>query len=181
MTEGDNIVYSLVATNLGPTTATGVQVTDPVPAGTTFASASAGCALALGTVTCTAGTLAPGASQAFSITVLALPGNSVTNTATVAGLQPDPNLANNTASVTTSINLNPVCTAAATGLGDGLPGRRQRKRHAGKSTAARSTGTGAGTPVHSSNAAAPWATSTSSPPTTRAPPARAASAVAVSG
>ena len=121
VTEGDNIVYSLVATNLGPTTATGVQVTDPVPAGTTFVSASAGCSLALGIVTCTAGTLAPGASQAFSITVLALPGNSITNTATVAGLQPDPNLANNTASVTTSINLNPVCTAAATGLGDLWP------------------------------------------------------------
>ena len=121
VTEGDNIVYSLVATNLGPTTATGVQVTDPVPAGTTFVSASGGCAHAAGIVTCTAGTLAPGASQAFSITVLALPGTSVTNTATVAGLQPDPNLANNTASVTTSINLNPVCTAAATGLGDLWP------------------------------------------------------------
>ena len=121
VTEGDNIVYSLVATNLGPTTATGVVVTDPVPAGTTFVSASAGCAQAAGIVTCTAGTLAPGASRAFSITVLALPGNSVTNIATVAGLQPDPNLANNVASVTTSINLNPVCTAASTGLGDLWP------------------------------------------------------------
>lgn len=121
VTEGDNIVYSLVATNLGPTTATGVQVSDPVPAGTSFVSASAGCAQTAGVVTCTAGTLAPGASQAFTITVLALPGSSVTNTATVAGLQPDPNLANNTASVTTSINLNPVCTGASSGLGNLWP------------------------------------------------------------
>jgi uncharacterized repeat protein (TIGR01451 family) len=121
VTEGDNIVYSLLATNLGPTTATGVQVTDPVPAGSTFVSASPGCALALGTITCSAGTLAPGATQAFSITVLALPGSSITNTATIAGLQPDPNLANNTASVTTSINLNPICAAAATGLDDLWP------------------------------------------------------------
>ena len=110
-----------MATNLGPTTATGVVVSDPVPAGTTFVSASAGCALALGIVSCTAGTLAPGASQAFTISVLALPGTSITNTATVAGLQPDPNPANNTASVTTTINLNPVCTAATTGLGDLWP------------------------------------------------------------
>ena len=121
VTEGGMIAYSLVATNLGPTTATGVVVSDPVPAGTTFVSASAGCALALGIVTCTAGTLAPGASQVFTITVVALPGTSITNTATVAGLQPDPNPANNTASVTTTINLNPVCTAAGTGLGDLWP------------------------------------------------------------
>ena len=43
----------------------------------------------------------------------------------------------------------------------------RRERHAGKSTAARITSTGAGTPVQSSNDAAPCATSTSRPPTTR--------------
>ena len=53
--------------------------------------------------------------------------------------------------------------------------------HTGKPTAARIAPTGAARPVHSSNEAAPWATSTSSPLTTRAPAARAAAAVAVSG
>jgi uncharacterized repeat protein (TIGR01451 family) len=117
VTEGHNATYTLTATNLGPTTATGVTVTDPVPANSTFVSASAGCAQAAGLITCTAGTLAPGGSQAFTITLFAGSGASIVNIATVAGDQADPNPANNTATVTTTINHNPVCTAASTGLG----------------------------------------------------------------
>ena len=85
VTEGHNATYTLTATNLGPTTATGVTVTDPVPANSTFVSASAGCAQAAGLITCTAGTLAPGGSQAFTITLLAGSGASIVNIATVAG------------------------------------------------------------------------------------------------
>ena len=55
------------------------------------------------------------------------------------------------------------------------------QRHHAERTAARITSTGAGTPVHASNEAAPWATRTSSPSTTRAPAAPAARAVAVAG
>ena len=58
---------------------------------------------------------------------------------------------------------------------------RQAYAHSVKPTAARMTSTGAATPVHSSNAAAPWATRTSSPVITRAPASRAARPVAVSG
>ena len=121
VTEGNTITYSLTATNLGPTTATGVEITDPVPAGSTFSSAGAGCTQAAGVVTCTAGTLAPGASQSFTISVIAGSGNSIVNTATIDGDQADPNAANDTASVTTVINHNPVCTAASSGLGDLWP------------------------------------------------------------
>jgi len=121
VTEGDTFTYNLTATNLGPTTATGVTVTDPVPANSTFVSASAGCAQAAGIVTCTAGTLAPLASMSFSITVQAGSGNTIVNTATVVGNQADPNPANNSATVTTRINHNPICTAASTGLGDLWP------------------------------------------------------------
>ena len=120
-TEGTNVTYSVVATNNGPTTATGVTVTDAVPANSTFVSAGAGCAQAAGVVTCTAGTLTSGASQTFSVTVLAGSGASIVNTASVAGLQADPNLANNTASATTAINHNPVCATASSGLGDLWP------------------------------------------------------------
>jgi len=115
------VTYTVTARNNGPTTATGVVVTDAVPANSTFVSASPGCALAAGVVTCTAGTLAPGASQPFSITLLAGPGGSIANSASVAGLQADPNLANNTASATTAINHNPVCSTATSGLGDLWP------------------------------------------------------------
>ncbi len=117
VTEGDNITYTLTARNLGPTTATGVTVSDPVPANSTFVSASAGCVHVLGLVTCTAGTMASGASQVFTIVVRAGSGNTVVNVATIDGLQDDPNSANNSATVTTQINHNPVCTAATTGLG----------------------------------------------------------------
>ncbi len=120
-TEGTNVTYTVVATNNGPTTATGVAVSDPVPANSTFVSAGAGCAQAAGIVTCTAGTLAPGASQAFSITVKAGSGGSIVNTATVSGAQADPNGANNSASVTTAVNHNPVCSSASTGLGNLWP------------------------------------------------------------
>ena len=48
-----------------------------------------------------------------------------------------------------------------------LARRDELERHHAERTAARMTSTGAGTPVHSSNAAAPCATSTSSPSTTR--------------
>jgi uncharacterized repeat protein (TIGR01451 family) len=121
VTEGNNVVYTLTARNLGPTIATGVTVTDPVPAGTTFVSAGAGCTLAAGVVTCNAGTLNPGQTVTFTFTVQAGSGDFIVNTATIAGNQPDPNLANNTATFTTEINLNPICTAATTGLGDLWP------------------------------------------------------------
>src|SRR5579862_1204121 len=62
-----------------------------------------------------------------------------------------------------------------------LAGGRELEGHAGKPSALRSTATGAGTPVQSSNDAAPCAASTSSPSSTRAPAASAASAVAVRG
>jgi uncharacterized repeat protein (TIGR01451 family) len=114
-TEGNNVTYTLVATNNGPTTATGVTVSDAVPANSTFVSASPGCALAAGVVTCTAGTLASGASQAFSVTVQAGSGGSIVNTATVGGNQTDPNGGNNSSTVTTSVNHNPVCSGASAG------------------------------------------------------------------
>src|SRR5207302_10049839 len=63
----------------------------------------------------------------------------------------------------------------------GLPCRCELERHAGKPSALRITGTGAGTPVQSSNDAAPCATSTSRPSSTRAPARTAASAVADRG
>jgi uncharacterized repeat protein (TIGR01451 family) len=114
-TEGNNITYTLVATNNGPTTATGVTVSDPVPANSTFVSASPGCALSAGVVACSAGTLASGASQSFSVTVTAGSGGSIVNSATIGGNQSDPNAANNSATVTTSVNHNPVCSAVSAG------------------------------------------------------------------
>jgi len=111
VTRGQNLTYHLVATNNGPAAATGVVVKDTLPANSTFVSASAGCVNAAGVVTCTVGSLASGASASFDIIVTAgSAGFTLTNTATVAGNQSDPNLANNTSTLTTTLNHNPICT-----------------------------------------------------------------------
>ncbi|WP_216654126.1 collagen-binding domain-containing protein [Nocardioides sp. zg-DK7169] len=70
---GSTLVYRLRATNLGAAPATGVVVTDRLPGGVTFVSASAPCTHAGGTVTCAVGTLAPSASRELEVRVLVAP------------------------------------------------------------------------------------------------------------
>ncbi len=94
--EGTSFTYTLDITNNGPSDATGVTVTDPLPAGVTFDSASASqgsCSEAGGTVTCSLGDMAAGASAQVQIQVTVNwnePG-PLMNTATVTGDQDDPN------------------------------------------------------------------------------------------
>lgn len=88
---GDPIAYTITVTNAGPNDAIDVELSDTVPAGTTFISFSAplgwACSTpafgATGTVTCTRATM-PVSSAAFTLTVKAPPTPStVVNTATV--------------------------------------------------------------------------------------------------
>lgn len=67
---GGTLTYTLAIKNVGGAVATGVVATDVLPAGVTFAAAG-GCshAAATRTVTCTVGTLAPGATVTRAITV----------------------------------------------------------------------------------------------------------------
>ena len=112
VTEGHDFTYHLTATNNGPANATGVVVTDTLPTNSTFVSASAGCAEAAGVVTCTVGNLASGASSTFDITVTAgSAGSSLVNAVSITGDQFDPNTANNSFTLTTELNHNPICTA----------------------------------------------------------------------
>jgi uncharacterized repeat protein (TIGR01451 family) len=60
---GDSVTYTMVATNKGPSTATAVTLTDPLPAGTTHVGTTTTrgtCSLANATVTCSLGSIAPG-------------------------------------------------------------------------------------------------------------------------
>lgn len=103
---GNNLTYTLVVTNGGPSTATGVIVTDPLPSAVTFVSATATvgtCGEAGGTVTCLVGSLANAASSIITIVVTATTSTSASNTATVAGNETDPTLANNSATAVTLI------------------------------------------------------------------------------
>lgn len=96
---GDSFTYTLKATNNGPSKATSVAVTDPIPAGLSFVSADPGCTFepADGTVVCSLGSMASGASKAINITVKVDgdAGGTIRNTATVGAQQQDPDLSNN--------------------------------------------------------------------------------------
>jgi uncharacterized repeat protein (TIGR01451 family) len=66
---GASITYTLTVTNGGTATATQVEVTDELPAGVTFLSATAGCDEAEGLVMCALGEIGAGASLGIDITV----------------------------------------------------------------------------------------------------------------
>jgi uncharacterized repeat protein (TIGR01451 family) len=103
-TLGDgNITWTMVVTNNGPSDDTGVKITDPMPAGNTFVSASAspqGTCTGGAILTCNLGTMAAGAK--ITITLVTTPSTvgAQTNTVAVVGDRPETNTANNTATAT---------------------------------------------------------------------------------
>src|SRR5207244_4375661 len=103
---GTDITYTLTVTNNGPSASSGGTVTDVLPAQVSFVSASAGCANTASTVTCNFGTLAPSATQLFTIVVHINPAATgpIANTATVAASNPaeDTNAGNNSSMATTT-------------------------------------------------------------------------------
>jgi choice-of-anchor B domain-containing protein len=100
---GQPVTYTLTVDNVGPGDATGVTVTDTLPAGATLVSASEGCAAAGGVVTCVIGSLGEGEQATITIEVTAGQAGQLTNVATVAGDQADHILGNDTSEETTTI------------------------------------------------------------------------------
>ena len=111
--ELQSITYTLVAANSASSTAaaTGVVVTDNLPAGVTFVSAVAGEGTYDPNTDSWSGLqLAPGETQTLTITVTVnagTAGQTLTNTANIDGDQPDPNGVNNQATVQVVVNDNP--------------------------------------------------------------------------
>jgi uncharacterized repeat protein (TIGR01451 family) len=91
---GGTVTYTLSLVNNGPSTATGVKVTDPLPAGLSFASANASqgsCSASGQTVTCALGSLAAGGSAVMTITAHIAPssaGATLANTARASADEP---------------------------------------------------------------------------------------------
>jgi uncharacterized repeat protein (TIGR01451 family) len=107
-----NTTYTMVVKNYNtPISATGVVMTDSLPANMTFVSAttSQGSLVtppvgSTGIVTANIGTLAVNATATITITVKANAAGSITNTATASANENEANPANNSASQTTTIN-----------------------------------------------------------------------------
>jgi uncharacterized repeat protein (TIGR01451 family) len=105
---GTKLTYVVTVRNLGPNSAPNVVITDALPAGTTFISASptkGSCSNAGNLVTCNIGNLNNGRSAAIILVVkvTASAGTTITNTAQGSSSHPDPNLSNNTASAKTKV------------------------------------------------------------------------------
>ncbi|HWS72569.1 MAG TPA: DUF11 domain-containing protein, partial [Thermoanaerobaculia bacterium] len=99
---GAPITYRIFVTNNGPTQATNVTVTDILPPGTSFVSASPtqGTCSGTTTVVCSAGTLASGSLMGIMLVVNAPPTGPVMNTSTVSSSEMDPVPSNNSATST---------------------------------------------------------------------------------
>ena len=107
---GGTVAWTLVATNAGPSAATGVNVVDTLPAGVTFVSRprprehvqrASGQAIA-----CALGALANGGTaqiQLVGTVAASLEGTSIVNGASISGDQPDPVTTNDQATATTAV------------------------------------------------------------------------------
>jgi uncharacterized repeat protein (TIGR01451 family) len=128
VTAGTNATYTITITNNGPNPATGVVLTDTLPAGSVFVSMSAGSnpdsfsqSQSGGTVTETAmASIASGSTDTFTLVVSApstlASGSNFSNTASVTSTTTDPNTSNNTATASGSI-VGPNADLAVTATG----------------------------------------------------------------
>jgi uncharacterized repeat protein (TIGR01451 family) len=121
---GGNITYSIVVTNVGPSSATGVTVTNVLPATATFVSAnsSQGSSTTNGNVVaCSLGSLGPNTSATITIVATANTSGSVTNRATVYRNEADALLSNNSVTNATSVQ-SPVLSINSISVGEGNSG-----------------------------------------------------------
>ncbi len=100
-----NLTYRIVVTNKGPSPATSAVVTDTLPAGVTFVSASAtqGTCSGTATITCNLGSLAMGSSAIANILVVPQSTGQLSNTASTSAAESDPDISDNAATIITTV------------------------------------------------------------------------------
>jgi uncharacterized repeat protein (TIGR01451 family) len=103
---GRTLVTTAKIVNAGPDQATGITLTEPIPAGSTFVSAKPGAkcpAPVSNTLTCTIGSLTPGGSATVTLTVTPTRVGTLTSTVTVGATSTDPDSADRTDTTTTTV------------------------------------------------------------------------------
>ena len=101
---GETLAYTLVVSNAGPSGATGITLTDLLPATAEFVSASPAATGGAGqTKTWNLGALANGAATTVTVVVRPMAAGTATNTASVSAAHDDPDSANNTAEASVSV------------------------------------------------------------------------------
>jgi uncharacterized repeat protein (TIGR01451 family) len=113
---GQTLTYNIAVANAGPNNAAAVVVTDVLPAGVTFVSATPtqGSCSGTTTITCNLGALANGGSASIVLQVTPAASGPLSNTASVsAAPQPDPNNANDQS--TSNVTVLPASSIPALG------------------------------------------------------------------
>jgi uncharacterized repeat protein (TIGR01451 family) len=134
---GSNLVYSLTVSNAGPSTATGVVVSNQLPASVTFVSATGGATPTNGVLLVNLGSLAEGTNTSVQVVMQPTAAGQFTNTFQVFANEFDPNLTNNSASVVSTVTNAPI-------LGSAVPGTPVTWNSQGLSPIQVNEGTGVG-------------------------------------
>jgi len=107
VTAGQNVVYTIMVSNTGPSDAAAVSVADPTPSGLTFLSNAGACTTAF---PCALGAVPPGQVRTITSTFQVSSGyagaNPLQNTATVGSTTGDPAAGNNSATASTNVNFS---------------------------------------------------------------------------
>lgn len=105
---GDNVTYTITVTNNGPGTATGVTMTDNLPAELSFVSATPSqgtCTNNVNLVTCDLGSLLEGSTATVIMVATVVAEGTITNTTIITHNEPDPDPSNNSSSATVQAGL----------------------------------------------------------------------------
>lgn len=119
-TLGDTITYTLEAVNLGPTAASDVVLSDTLPTGGNFVSASnAGDTLTSGVVTWpTVASLAANDTLTYTMTLVIGAAGTLTNVGAVESTTTDPVTSNNVSTVLTTVTVPDIVRQRAYGWSD---------------------------------------------------------------